>query len=113
MPVNLVGTYASRERMVTGLLSLDYALAHQDLNRCNTMGIPMGTGNTVYSETTGVGKSVLTLSLAAMIAAYQNRSIALMPTDTFDMDNAMAILEYAGVNNDFHLIANDDPLMQH
>lgn len=116
MPINLVGNYPERDRIETGWLSFDLAVSGQNLSRNNLLGMPLSCGYHIYSEHTGLGKTVVSLSLLGKVASELKQSVAIMPTDTFDVVNLTNILEWSGMNKDVHIIAggksHDEDLVQ-
>lgn len=93
MPLNFVGQYPNRNRIVTGLTSFDIAVSGNE-----KLGLPTRAGFHVYGNT-GVGKTTFVLGIAGIIAGQTNKNIALSPIDTFDREIAMAILENAGMTD--------------
>lgn len=104
--ITFVGSYPTHKRIVTDFMSLDTAVAGIGLDRNVLPGLPTHCGYHIWSKETGLGKSVVTFSLAGIIAMQLNKNIAICPTDTFDLSNLQSILEHTGMEGEVEIIMN-------
>lgn len=108
MPISFTGTYPVHNRVETGCLSLDFAVAGQDFDRNNILGFPLRCGYHVYSKFTGIGKTAFSLSLMGAVAHAYKKGLAIAPIDTFDLGNLASILEYAGMDGQVDILLEPD-----
>jgi len=100
MPINFTGKYPTHDRIETGCLSFDWAIAGQDFSRKQLLGLPLRCGYHIYSKNTGLGKTALSLALLGIVASKMKQGITIAPIDTFDQGNLETILTDMGMTDE-------------
>lgn len=109
MGLTFTGTYPAHKRIETGCLSFDWAIAGQNFQKQQLLGIPLHCGIHIYSKETGVGKTALSLALLGIVAASEKKGISISPVDTFDQGNLEAILTDMGMEGEVNIILTEPP----
>lgn len=108
MAINFIGDYPAHPRIETGCLSLDLAVAGQDFQKNNLLGLPLRCGYHIYSKDTGLGKTTFSVSLMGIIGCQLGKELAISPIDTFDIGNIENILTHAGYSGDVAIVLHPD-----
>ena len=103
MTVNIIGDAPTIKRLETGLYSFDRAFE----NRKGEIGFPLGKGTEVFGPT-NCGKSTIVYGLSGLIAASQEKNIALADLEGFDPDFLSVVLENAEFSGDVFYIQKDN-----
>jgi RecA/RadA recombinase len=99
MTVEVIGSYPSITRLMTGFYSLDRAF----VNDRGELGVPIGHCWELFG-TSGLCKSTFTNSLAGIIASIQKKNIVLCDFEGFDPTSLTRILEGVGFSGKVNMI---------
>jgi len=99
MTINILGNAPKIRRLETGLWSFDRAF--QGVK--GEIGFPLGKGMELFGVT-HCGKSTITYGLSGIIAASQEKNIALADLEGFDPDFLVTVLESVNFSGDVQYI---------